>query len=859
LRGHDTELGRDVAVKVLSEHLADDPSVLQRFVEEAQIGGQLQHPGVVPVYELGKMDGERPYFTMKLIKGRTLEELLRNRKGVDDGRRRFLSIFEAVCQTMAYAHSRGVIHRDLKPANVMVGAFGEVQVVDWGLAKVMGEGGQPPSKASRTENCTLIQTARSGSGTSDSDSIVGTALGTPAYMPPEQAIGDVERMNERSDVFALGGILLEVLTGVPTYRAGEGEHLVLLAARAELEPARLRLKQCAADGELKQLALECLEQEPSARPADAKLVASRIESFLSTLEEKAHRAEVAATEARELRRRQKLSVVLGVTILAAVITAGLAARSVERQRANFQLERVADAREDLDDATDEIALHEDAGQHDEAVATSRAALMAIEEQGVADEPLRARAQRLVEGTERRAEAYYREMDVIRKNEALIASCDELNARQIDTLVTFGAEHLAEDLDSAYSGAFQQYGINLDDGDMPAALNTLVESGIGVDVALALDSWAGLKRQLHGPQAPQVESIAALAFDLDTDLVRARLREALLSNEEQAVLSFMREESLEALEPATLWGLSQGLNSFGLSEECFEVIRDGAIQHPEDFLLNIRTGQLYGERGAHVAALGFLSAARGVRPDSPAVHALIGEYMRLMGYLPRAEGIYAEALRLNPNYKDVRISRAWLQVELGDYAGAVQSYDWLFERFPDETLHEYRGLLARFLLGDASQEDVIQRLASDPSLNGRPQAAAVWTLCFHPDPAQRDPRRVINIQNSWGHEEPATEATEAAALLQLGLPEQALAALDHGEELLGTGAVSVVIATSGKLRADYAVYRARAYLELGEEERAVQHLQAAEQIMRGFMYNGYEPWAATPLVRLYRETAELLGR
>jgi serine/threonine-protein kinase len=122
LRGQDIELGRDVAMKVVHADLAHRPEVVERFVEEAQVGGQLQHPGIVPVYELGVMADQRPYFTMKLIKGRTLAAMLARRKSPDEERLRYLGIFEAVCQTMAYAHSKGVIHRDLKPANVMVGA-----------------------------------------------------------------------------------------------------------------------------------------------------------------------------------------------------------------------------------------------------------------------------------------------------------------------------------------------------------------------------------------------------------------------------------------------------------------------------------------------------------------------------------------------------------------------------------------------------------------------------------------------------------------------------------------------------------------------------------------------------------------
>src|SRR4051794_19023063 len=164
LRGRDVDLGRDLAVKVLLEKYADRPEVARRFLEEAQIGGQLQHPGVVPVYDIGRF-GDRPYFTMKLIKGQTLGALLAERADPAADRPRLLTIALQVVQTLAYVHAKGVVHRDLKPANVMVGAFGEVQVMDWGLAKVLAEGGVADGeKAGRRQEPvegTLIRTARS--------------------------------------------------------------------------------------------------------------------------------------------------------------------------------------------------------------------------------------------------------------------------------------------------------------------------------------------------------------------------------------------------------------------------------------------------------------------------------------------------------------------------------------------------------------------------------------------------------------------------------------------------------------------------------------------------------------------------
>jgi serine/threonine protein kinase len=135
-RGRDLVLGREVAVKVLREEHGRQPGLAPRFVEEAQVGGQLNHPGIVPAHEVGQLADGRPYFTMRLVQGQTLAELLRARRGPGEDLPRFLGIFEQVCQALAYAHSKGALHRDLKPGNVMVGAFGEVQVLDWGLAKV---------------------------------------------------------------------------------------------------------------------------------------------------------------------------------------------------------------------------------------------------------------------------------------------------------------------------------------------------------------------------------------------------------------------------------------------------------------------------------------------------------------------------------------------------------------------------------------------------------------------------------------------------------------------------------------------------------------------------------------------------
>ena len=306
LKGRDSDLGRDLAIKILLDAHKDDPAVVLRFIEEAQIGGQLQHPGIVPVYELGEFVDKRLFFSMKLVKGQSLHLLLSQREDVGSDRPRFLGIFQQVCQTLAYAHNRHVIHRDLKPANIMVGAFGEVQVMDWGLAKVLSPPGEnaedaPDEKAS---HLSLIHTRRQsdgdGVGLAGWQTQAGSALGTPAYMSPEQARGEVDLMDERVDVFGLGAILCEILTGRPPYAAGDSKEVFRMAMRGKLDACHERLQACDADRDLVDLARACLSPEPDERPRHAGVVTERISVYLASVESRLRASEIerAAEAAR---------------------------------------------------------------------------------------------------------------------------------------------------------------------------------------------------------------------------------------------------------------------------------------------------------------------------------------------------------------------------------------------------------------------------------------------------------------------------------------------------------------------------------------------------------------------------------
>ena len=318
----DTKLGRELAIKVLHDEFRNRPGALERFVEEAQIAAQLQHPGLVPVHEMGEFDDGRPYFTMNLVKGRTLAQLLAMRKGNLSARGHLLGVFEKICQTLAYAHAQGVVHRDLKPANVMVGSFGEVQVVDWGLAKVLSRN-QVSGDGNRVADQDQLpdDDADSASRRSTSESVdQGTVLGTPAYSSPEQAFGDQKAVRETSDVFGLGAILCEILTGAPPYT---GRNVRQQAEQAAVEDAYRRLDECDVDEQLRRFAKRCLSPEPLDRPAHAGIVAEEMKAYLVSVQERLYQTEMEnveiRTKAMQERKLRRMTIALAVSTLLVVL------------------------------------------------------------------------------------------------------------------------------------------------------------------------------------------------------------------------------------------------------------------------------------------------------------------------------------------------------------------------------------------------------------------------------------------------------------------------------------------------------------------------------------------------------------
>jgi WD40 repeat protein/serine/threonine protein kinase len=346
-RAKEIALDRDVAVKLLQDRYPADSPAARRFIGEARITGQLQHPAIPPVHHVSALPDGRPFLVMKLIKGDTLDDSLAKEP---TNRARFVAVFAQVCQALAYAHERKVIHRDLKPSNVMVGAFGEVQVMDWGVAKVLtGLERECTAPTEVDDERTAIHAMRDGELITQA----GSVLGTPAYMAPEQAQGAVEEIDERSDVFGLGAVLCTILTGKPPYSGAGADSVRLKAIRGETADALARLDACGADPELVALAKRCLAREREARPRDAGEVAAAVTAHLAAAEERARKAELDRVRTEEERKRRRVQLTLAAAVLGLVALASVGTVvAFLWQRAEGAKEAAESARGDAEIARD---------------------------------------------------------------------------------------------------------------------------------------------------------------------------------------------------------------------------------------------------------------------------------------------------------------------------------------------------------------------------------------------------------------------------------------------------------------------------------------------------------------------------
>ncbi|MBX3201073.1 MAG: cyclic nucleotide-binding domain-containing protein [Labilithrix sp.] len=257
----DHALDRRIAIKTLHPHLRSDDQTVRMFLREARLTGLLDHPHIVPVYDLGERESGELYFAMKLVEGQTLAALIRGLpRGVLDTATLYtlLDVFAKVCDALAFAHSRGVLHCDVKPANVMVGEFGQVFLMDWGIARLVVAEGAPTS-LTRAGGAAPPRGARTAQTTDNS------IIGTPGYMSPEQARGDRKKLDVRSDVFLLGALLYEILTHRPPYLSSDKSETLALAAAGTFPNPRKVAGEVAVPLELERIVLRAMARTPEER------------------------------------------------------------------------------------------------------------------------------------------------------------------------------------------------------------------------------------------------------------------------------------------------------------------------------------------------------------------------------------------------------------------------------------------------------------------------------------------------------------------------------------------------------------------------------------------------------------------
>lgn len=267
----DHELQRQVAVKVIS--LAEDtPGAAQRMTREARIVARLEHPGIVPIHDVGILADGRAFYVMKYVEGSTLEDYLNQNHSLTD----LLRIILKVCDTIAFAHAHGVIHRDLKPANIMVGSFGEALVMDWGIAAVRNE--PEPDSSLVAEDSAAPSTAH------------GTILGTPAYMSPEQARGEVAAISERSDIYSLGALLYYLLTHEPPFSGDSPQSIRDQVISGRFAEPRSKNKTIARP--LNAICLKAMRRDAGERYQSCSEFADDIKRYLDQLPVSAYRENV---------------------------------------------------------------------------------------------------------------------------------------------------------------------------------------------------------------------------------------------------------------------------------------------------------------------------------------------------------------------------------------------------------------------------------------------------------------------------------------------------------------------------------------------------------------------------------------
>jgi eukaryotic-like serine/threonine-protein kinase len=680
-RGQDRVLSREVAIKVLRRRLGSTAAARQ-FREEAALVARLQHPAVVPVYDCGALQDGRPFFVMKLVGGRTLAELLRQWPGSPETWPHYGQLFGQVCQAVAFAHAHSppVLHRDLKPSNVMVGDFGEVQVMDWGIAKVLAKAPASQSPAALAHaGPEAVSDATSettdpyrGHGHATN---TGEVKGTPQFMAPEQARGERAAIGPAADVFGLGGILCVMLTGKPPFRDLEK------ATAGDLTETFARLEGCGADGELIALAKSCLAPDPGRRPADAGAVARAVLAYQAGVQERLRKAELeraaAEVEARAERKRRRLQrSLLGALLVLVLGAGGVLWGTYEKRREADQAARAA--RTSVRQALQQARANpmKDFGKYDEALANAQAA---VELARNGTEAARREAAEVLQAVRREAEA------AARTRELLNAWLNVYQPRETATYQRGeGGRMVALALPSAeeqFGAALKRWGLDIDRVSVEEAAAQFKDlpEAVVQELVAGLDQWAE-ERQRAKPRQGDWRKLAGVADRLDGNALRREVRGSRLGGESQDAHSKQRTR-LRALarkvdpsaEPVlTVASLARALQVVGEGRAAESLLRSALVSRPgEIVLLNALSRLLTEQRPPRYAeAIEYYRAARAVRPE---LGIRLGKTLLDANRASEAEELLKELVRLRPDNPELHFYLGYTQGTQGKLQEAAAAY------------------------------------------------------------------------------------------------------------------------------------------------------------------------------------------